>query len=603
MAYTLNKFDRSFLAAVEDGTIDRTTDLQFVGKNFAGYGEIQNENFLFLLENFASGSPPPKAIRGQLWFDTGQKKLKVYDNSIWKTIGTTQVSSSSPSGLQEGDGWWDSDNDQLYIYNGTSFELIGPEKAGSNTTRMVSALVQDTIGNDRAVIQAIVNGKVQFVISEFEFTLNAATPIEGFSTIKKGITLVDTDNSNGVTNPADTVIWGTASNSELLDGINSSQFLRSDQDTSLSGEFNFANDSTGLNWDSGNYTVKATASANKLEITTPASDNTVFTAGGSETLKISPSTGNLGLTYLGNTVWHSANHGSGSGLDADLLDGLNSTDFLRVNAKAVDSDLLDGLNSTQFVRSDQDSSVSGNFTAQSLLVNVGEGLEIKNGGVKTSLSGTTYNDTRIINLRDSNPTTDGALFITADGAATGDAVNELLHISVNSFEWKGNTIWHAGNDGSGSGLDADTLDGLNSTDFLEVDGKAIAAGTADLAIQANNADTVGGISQDAFFRKTGGAVSGFVTLHADPTNDFHAATKRYIDTVVGNIDPFWAGTTTFANVTATYANFPVNTRVSFWEERTYHRSANSNGGSVTISDRYRRTIKKVGANSWIDVGG
>ena len=57
MAYTINKYDTTPLTVVQDGTIDQTTDIKLVGKNYAGYGEIQNENFVFLLENFAGANP------------------------------------------------------------------------------------------------------------------------------------------------------------------------------------------------------------------------------------------------------------------------------------------------------------------------------------------------------------------------------------------------------------------------------------------------------------------------------------------------------------------------------------------------------------------
>ena len=50
MAYTINKYDTTQLTIVQDGTIDQTTDIKLVGKNYAGYGEIQNENFVFLLD-------------------------------------------------------------------------------------------------------------------------------------------------------------------------------------------------------------------------------------------------------------------------------------------------------------------------------------------------------------------------------------------------------------------------------------------------------------------------------------------------------------------------------------------------------------------------
>ena len=81
MAYTINKFDGTLLSSVDDGTIDQSTSLRFVGKNYAGYGEIQNENFLHLLESFASSNSPARPISGQLWFDAGTNKLKFYDGT------------------------------------------------------------------------------------------------------------------------------------------------------------------------------------------------------------------------------------------------------------------------------------------------------------------------------------------------------------------------------------------------------------------------------------------------------------------------------------------------------------------------------------------
>ena len=42
MAYTIFNTRNNSVAVVEDGTIDNTTDLKLIGKNYAGYGEIQN---------------------------------------------------------------------------------------------------------------------------------------------------------------------------------------------------------------------------------------------------------------------------------------------------------------------------------------------------------------------------------------------------------------------------------------------------------------------------------------------------------------------------------------------------------------------------------
>ena len=75
MAYVINLTNGGSLVTVEDGTIDQSTSLKLVGKNYAGYGEIQNENFIHLLENFSSANQPAGPLSGQIWFDSSVKKL------------------------------------------------------------------------------------------------------------------------------------------------------------------------------------------------------------------------------------------------------------------------------------------------------------------------------------------------------------------------------------------------------------------------------------------------------------------------------------------------------------------------------------------------
>ena len=78
MAYTVNKTDGSIVATVADGQIDQgSTDLTLIGKNFSGFGDYLNENFVHLLENFASQSQPSQPLIGQLWFDTTENRIKV----------------------------------------------------------------------------------------------------------------------------------------------------------------------------------------------------------------------------------------------------------------------------------------------------------------------------------------------------------------------------------------------------------------------------------------------------------------------------------------------------------------------------------------------
>ena len=79
MSYKLNKTDGTILTDLVDGTVDNTSsDLTLIGRNYSGFGEFLNENFIKLLENFSSADEPSNPIRGQLWYDTSENKLKIY---------------------------------------------------------------------------------------------------------------------------------------------------------------------------------------------------------------------------------------------------------------------------------------------------------------------------------------------------------------------------------------------------------------------------------------------------------------------------------------------------------------------------------------------
>jgi hypothetical protein len=229
MAYTINKYDGTQLTVVEDGTLDQVTDLKLVGKNYAGYGEIQNENFVFLLENFAGGNAPPKALNGQIWFDTANSKLKFYDGTKWRTTGGAEVSPTTPAGLSEGDFWWDTNNEQLYAYNGTSFVLVGPQGVGETVTQFQSASIRDNTGTSRSVIKSVVNDEVIHIISNTSFTIGTedASAYPGFDVIRKGLTLKNTINSTGGVTSTDHRFWGTASNALKLNGIDASNYVTS----------------------------------------------------------------------------------------------------------------------------------------------------------------------------------------------------------------------------------------------------------------------------------------------------------------------------------------------------------------------------------------
>ena len=229
MAYTIDKYNNTQLTVVEDGTIDQTTDLKLVGKNYAGYGEIQNENFVFLLENFSGANAPPKAISGQIWFDSSTRKLKFYDGTKFRTTGGAEISATQPSGLTTGDFWWDTTNEQLYAYNGTTFILVGPQNVGETVTQWQSASVNDNLGTSRAIIKAVINDETTMIVSNQTFTIDSTdvtNAIAGFDIIKQGMTLKNTVNSTGGVTSTNFIYWGTSSNALKLGGIDAGNFIQ-----------------------------------------------------------------------------------------------------------------------------------------------------------------------------------------------------------------------------------------------------------------------------------------------------------------------------------------------------------------------------------------
>lgn len=128
-------------------------------------------------------------------------------------------------------------------------------------------------------------------------------------------------------------------------------------------------------------------------------------------------------TVAGNEIWHAGNDGAGSGLDADTLDGIQASSFVRGD--------------------------NNNNGATTIRVDDADFI------VSDSTDGTTNYIWRDFSA--------GALYLGTP-QATPTTRSDLV---TNS----GETYWHSGNDGAGSGLDADTLDGVQAGSFLRSDGQ------------------------------------------------------------------------------------------------------------------------------------
>jgi microcystin-dependent protein len=102
MAYVITNTRGQAIATILTGEENTTaTDLTLIGQNYIEFGLAQNENFVYLLENFAAPTPPLHPIQGQLWFDTANSILKLrLDVNTWASVadqGYVQAQKISPA--------------------------------------------------------------------------------------------------------------------------------------------------------------------------------------------------------------------------------------------------------------------------------------------------------------------------------------------------------------------------------------------------------------------------------------------------------------------------------------------------------------------------
>lgn len=237
MTYSINKTDGSILTSVVDGQIDQfSTSLTLIGKNYSGFGEVLNENFIRLLENFADVNSPANPIKGQIWFDSSENKIKVYNGTEFVPVSSATIADIQPNSLSVGDLWFDNINKQLFFYDGTNNILLGPDYSSSqNISGIKVNSILDTLNQTRVVVYFYVNGVLLGIFSKDSFT--PKNPIDGFTgIIQSGF---NAGNLSGIK------FYVTASNSEALGGAAASIYLRSDRANIVSDQFTI-NANSGL---------------------------------------------------------------------------------------------------------------------------------------------------------------------------------------------------------------------------------------------------------------------------------------------------------------------------------------------------------------------
>ena len=248
MAYKLNKTDGTLLTELVDGQVDTTScDLTLIGRNYVGFGEAFNENLIKLLENFASTGAPTTPIKGQIWYDSSEGRLKVYDGTAFKSNGPI-VSNTQPN-MVAGDIWINNSTNKLYFYDGTDLVLVGPvyENAQGLSGWEVDT-VRDRSAVDHTLLKMYVGGTLVAFISNDAYTPTLAeqSKLNITGNVKKGINVIDEDDFRfyGVSD---------ATNSLITDAIDpdtglrirktASQFLPSDANGETIGSLSIRNQS------------------------------------------------------------------------------------------------------------------------------------------------------------------------------------------------------------------------------------------------------------------------------------------------------------------------------------------------------------------------
>ena len=414
MSYTIRYTDEpnKGTITVDDNTLNQETDLTFPGRNSTAYGTVIAENFLHLLENFASATEPARPVEGQLWYDStpGVEQLKVYDGTQWVSAGGLKKAETEPEagGSQIGDLWADTDNQQLYLFTGSGWILVGPQFSDGLATGATPTTIVGTDNEDYTAIIVEVAAQPVAIIAKDTFT--PKTTIAGFTVINPGINLSSADIAgDGVSK-----FYGTAEKAESLivdnTTVNAGNFLRGDVTSTTDFPLNVQNN-TGIS-----YGINAEL--------------------------------NIGVEGQAGIIQHQI---EGSNIDIRVRNAGSTQTVLR-----VDSNLRVGINNEA---PDEALDVTGNIkTSGKLLVNdttqsttIGTGSAIIKGGVgiaKNLYVGGELNIAGITTTQNQIPDTNNLRNL-------GDASNKWANVYATTFN--GNLVGNVSGTVSGRAGSADKL--------------------------------------------------------------------------------------------------------------------------------------------------
>ena len=474
MAYQINKTSGALLVNLADGQIDTvSTDITLIGKNYTGFGESINENFVKMLENFANASSPSNPLAGQIWWDTSASRLKVYTGTDWTTGGGPIVQPTQP-GMVAGDMWINNDANQLYFFDGTDLELAGPiynAFQGKSGPEVITVL--DNTGTSRTIVKYWVGGTFVGLWSKIAFTPQNVDTIPSFvGDVVKGFNTVD----------ADFVFAGTAARtSALVDSNNISrtaaQFLASDSDDATSGALTVRNNlglTVGL---TDNNVVKVTAEGVVNE-NNVSNQNYIFrmTTSGGKTDAMTIDSGNSRIGIYNTTPSETLDVGGNMRVAGNLIVDGDTTELdvqkLLVRdknielAKGDDSTLLDDVGVDE----------AGIIVASS---NGNKELLWRNG-TNAWTSNVSLNLTGASSLK-----FNGVDIITGSAGVGLTSVGALTSANIGSFSFTGgNNLSTTTVDGSGNGMNITAAGNINLVTARQIRNVSDPTAAQDVATKA-----------------------------------------------------------------------------------------------------------------------
>ena len=274
MPYIVNFTDKDnkLPITVYDNTSSTDTSLTFPGRNVTGYGQTIAENFLALLENFAKETQPVNPVEGQLWYNTTDGVLQIWDSTTWKAASNIQKGGVEPQTEQSkvGELWVDTTNQQLYVYSGTRWILVGPNFSTGLRSGPLVESITDSDNVSKVVLIFYIEDIPVIIFSKDIFTPKIS--ISGFVTIKSGLNI--TENNVGL-GGFDTKIYGLATAAESLVvsdvEIPANKFLRSDVINTTEFGINVRNNQGVTLGVDGTFSLSTSDVSSKIYNSTPGS--------------------------------------------------------------------------------------------------------------------------------------------------------------------------------------------------------------------------------------------------------------------------------------------------------------------------------------------